>query len=118
MAASLGEFLKSLEAEGELVRVKSPVNPKLEIAEICDRVVKTPAAPGHQEPERSPAASLGGKALLFESVQGSDIPVTINTFGSYCRVNKALGSANLAELADRLEALVKPEMPTTLIEKM
>jgi 4-hydroxy-3-polyprenylbenzoate decarboxylase len=118
MAASLGEFLKSLEAEGELVRVKSPVNPKLEIAEICDRVVKTPAAHGHQEPDRSPAASLGGKALLFESVQGSDIPVATNTFGSYHRVNKALGSANLADLAARIEQLVKPEVPTTLLEKM
>src|ERR1700733_15865137 len=116
MAASLGEFLKSLEAESELLRVKSPVNPKLEIAEICDRVVKPPAAHGHQDPDRSPAAALGGKALLFESVQGSDIPVATNTFGSYHRVNKALGSANLADLAARIEQLVKPEVPPTLLE--
>jgi len=115
---TLADFLKSLESEGELSRVKATVDPKLEIAAVCDRVVKTSAPHGHQEPDRSPAASLGGKALLFESVKGSDIPVAINTFGSYYRVNKALGSANFAELAQRLEALVKPEMPVTLVEKM
>jgi 4-hydroxy-3-polyprenylbenzoate decarboxylase len=118
VSPTLADFIKALEADGELTRVKASVNPKLEIAEICDRVVKTPAPHGHQEPDRSPAASLGGKALLFENVQGSDIPLAINTFGSYYRVNKAFGSANLSELADRLQALVKPEMPTTLIEKM
>jgi len=117
-AQTLGEFLKLLETDGELIRVKAPVSPRLEIAEICDRVSKMPAPHGHKEPDRSPAAALGGKALLFESVQGSDIPVAINTFGSYHRVNKALGSETLAELADRLEQLVKPEMPTTLMEKM
>jgi 4-hydroxy-3-polyprenylbenzoate decarboxylase len=117
-AANLSEFLKMLDAEGELLRVKASVNPKLEISEICDRIGKTPPPHGHQEPDRAPAASLGGKAILFESVQGSDIPVAINTFGSYWRVNKALGSSSLAELAERIQQLIKPEMPTTLMEKM
>jgi 4-hydroxy-3-polyprenylbenzoate decarboxylase len=115
---TLSDFLKHLESEGELTRVKASVNPKLEIAEIADRVSKSPALHGHQEPDRSPGASLGGKALLFESIQNSDMPVAINTFGSYWRVNKALGSANFAELADRIQQLIKPEMPVTLIEKM
>jgi 4-hydroxy-3-polyprenylbenzoate decarboxylase len=118
MAATLSDFLKLLEADGELARVKAPVNPKLEIAEICDRVSKTPSPHGHKEPDRTPAAALGGKALLFESVQGSDIPVAINTFGSYYRVNKALGSNTLTELAEGIQQLLKPELPTTLMEKM
>jgi len=117
-SATLSDFLKSLESAGELTRVKAKVDPKLEIAAICDRVCKMPAPHVHQEPDRAPIASLGGRALLFESVAGSDIPVAINTFGSYWRVNQALGSNNLAELAARLEHLVKPEMPTTLMEKM
>ena len=117
-ASTLGDFLKLLEAEGELSRVKAQVNPKLEISEICDRVSKMPAPHGHKELDRSPAASLGGKALLFENVQGAEMPVSINTFGSYHRVNKALGSENLADLADRIQQLIKPEMPTTLMEKM
>ncbi len=62
---------------------------------------------------------LGGKrSLLFENVEGSDIPVAINSFGSYHRVCKALGTTTLNELADRVQQLVKPEIPTTLMDKM
>jgi 4-hydroxy-3-polyprenylbenzoate decarboxylase len=117
-AASFSDFIQQLDREGELFRVKSRVNPVLEIAEICDRVCKTPAPHGHNERDRNPAAVLGGKALLFENIEGSDIPVAINTFGSYWRVNQALGTDSLDALADRVQQLVKPEIPTTLIEKM
>jgi len=79
---------------------------------------EAPAPHGHNELDRSAAANLGGKALLFENVEGSDIPVAINTFGSYWRVNKALGTASLATLAERVQQLVKPEIPSTLLEKM
>ena len=115
---TLSDFLQQLDREGELARVKARVNPVLEVAEVCDRVCKTPAPHGHNERDRNPAAALGGKALLFENVDGSDIPVAINTFGSYYRINKALGSESLDALADRVQQLVKPEIPTTLIEKM
>ena len=66
----------------------------------------------------TPAESWAAKPCLFENVEGSDIPVAINTFGSYWRVNKALGTDNLEALAARVQQLVKPEIPTTLIEKM
>jgi 4-hydroxy-3-polyprenylbenzoate decarboxylase len=104
--ADLRRFLKLLESEGELTCASNPRSiPSSKSAEIADRISKTPAPHGHSEPDRSPAAALGGKALLFESVAGSDIPVAINTFGSYWRVNQALGSANsLQELADRIAA--------------
>src|ERR1700722_14676862 len=115
---TFSDFLKLLEREGELARVSARVDPKLEIAAICERVCKTAAPHAHQEMDRPPAAALGGKALLFENVAGSDIPVAINTFGSYWRINQALGSENLSALADRVQALVKPEIPTTLMEKM
>jgi len=116
--ATFADFLNLLEREGELARVKARVDPRLEISAICDRVCKTPAPHGHLEVDKSAAANLGGKALLFENVQGSDIPVAINTFGSYWRINQALGTKSLSELADRVAALVKPEIPTTLLEKM
>ncbi len=118
---NLQDFLQQLEREGELARVKTRVNPVLEIAEVCDRVCKAPAPHGHKERDRNPAAALGGRALLFENVEGqgaSGIPVAINTFGSYHRINKALGSESLDGLAERVQQLVKPEIPTTLIEKM
>jgi 4-hydroxy-3-polyprenylbenzoate decarboxylase len=117
-AATLSDFLAFLERENELARVKARVSPLLEISEITDRVCKSPAAHGHRERDKSPAANLGGKALLFENVEGSDIPVAMNTFGSYWRVNQALGSQSLDELADRVQQLVKPEIPTTLLDKM
>jgi len=116
--ATFGEFLSFLEKNGELSRIKTKVSPKLEISEICDRVCKMPAPHGHQERDRSPAANLGGKALLFENVEGAQMPVAINTFGSYWRVNQALGTENLESLAARVQQLVKPEIPTTLMEKM
>jgi 4-hydroxy-3-polyprenylbenzoate decarboxylase len=117
-AATLSDFLGELESQGELARVKAKVSPVLEIAQIADRMSKSPAPHGHQELDRTPAGALGGKALLFENVEGSDIPVAINTFGSYWRVNRALGTENLEALAARVQQLVKPDIPTTLLEKM
>jgi 4-hydroxy-3-polyprenylbenzoate decarboxylase len=115
---TFSDFLDLLQKAGELTRVTTNVSPILEIAAITDRVCKTPAPHGHTERDKSPAAALGGRALLFENVQGSDIPVAINTFGSYWRINQALGTDNLDALADRVQQLVKPEIPTTLMEKM
>src|SRR5688500_11417466 len=72
---TLSHFIDLLEKNGELARVKAKVSPVLEIAEIADRVSKSPAPHAHNELDRSPAARLGGRALLFENVEGSDIPV-------------------------------------------
>ncbi|HXE52812.1 MAG TPA: menaquinone biosynthesis decarboxylase [Tepidisphaeraceae bacterium] len=115
---TLSDFLAELDRQGELARVRARVSPILEIAAISERMSKSPAPHGHTELDRSPAANLGGKALLFENVEGSDIPVAINTFGSYFRINKALGTENLNALAERVQQLVKPEIPTTLMDKM
>ncbi|HLZ10690.1 MAG TPA: UbiD family decarboxylase, partial [Chloroflexota bacterium] len=117
-AETLRDFIADLDQHGELARVKSKVSPILEIAAIADRMSKSKSPHGHDELDRSPAANLGGKALLFENAEGSDIPVAINTFGSYWRVNRALGTDNLSALAERVGQLVKPEIPTTLMEKM
>jgi 4-hydroxy-3-polyprenylbenzoate decarboxylase len=116
--ATLRDFIQHLDKHGELARVKTCVSGRLEIAEVCDRVCKTPAQHGHNELDKHPAGKLGGRALLFENVEGSDIPVAINTFGSYWRVNQAFGTENLEQLAARVQQMVKPEMPTTFIEKM
>ena len=60
---SLREFVDRLENENELIRINDQVSPILEITEITDRVSKQPE---------------GGKALLFENIEGSNIPVLIN----------------------------------------
>jgi 4-hydroxy-3-polyprenylbenzoate decarboxylase len=95
-----------------------PVDWKLEIGAIADRSAKLPAPHPHSERDKHIHANSGGKALLFERVKDSSIPVAINTFGSYWRVCQALGCQSLDELADRVQALIKPEVPTGLLDKM
>lgn len=128
------DFVRALEAAGELVRVRARVSPVLEITEIADRQSKSPAPnlPADKTRAIDPRFHpLGGRALLFENVEGSDIPVLINQFGSYRRMEMALGCndagrgveaghtpGGLEALADRLGKLVKPEPPPTLLAKL
>jgi 4-hydroxy-3-polyprenylbenzoate decarboxylase len=100
--ASLKEFIDRLELEGELIRIKESVSPILEIAEITDRISKK---------------SGGGKALLFENVEGSSMPVLINAFGSTKRMNLALGVHNIEDIPKRIERYIKIPPPTTLLDK-
>ena len=99
---SLKEFIARLESEGELVRITQPVSPILEIAEITDRVSKSPG---------------GGKALLFDNVEGSAMPVLINAFGSWRRIQMALGVSNLEKIAREIERFIKIAPPATLLDK-
>ena len=96
MYPTLRDYLDALEKAGELHRVKAKVSPFLEVTQIADRVSKS-AAP-HTSPHAKKTdprhAHLGGKALLFENVEGSAIPLVINAFGSYHRMEMALGVAD------------------------
>src|ERR1700730_2562679 len=98
---SLAEFLGELEAEGDLVRIKTEVDPILEISEITDRVSKA-----------------HGPALLFEKVRGSRFPLAINVLGSERRMARALGVKDLEEMADRIAELIKPEVPDSFLGKL
>lgn len=86
---NLQHFIDVLEREGELLRITSYVNPKLEIAEITDRISKTAG---------------GGKALLFQNT-GYDFPVLMNAYGSERRMCLALGVKNLDDVAKEIETL-------------
>ncbi len=122
MYRSLGDFLDALDRAGELVRIAAPVSPLLEITEIADRVSRL-AAPSVGVTGRivdPDHAALGGPALLFENVQGGEsrIPVAINLFGSYQRMEMALGChdeghtpGGFEAIADRIASLVRPEPP-------
>ena len=83
------EFIDALDRAGELLRIKSYVNPKLEIAEITDRISKS---------------GNGGKALLFENT-GYDFPVLMNAYGSERRMCMALGVQELDDVARDIEQL-------------
>lgn len=117
--ADLQQFLHELDRRGQLRRVACEVDPLLEVSAIADRVSKSPAV-GKQPPPRTDPihGTCGGAALRFDNVQGSSIPLVINVFGSYERMGLALGVDDLETLADRVRQLVKPEIPTTLLEKM
>jgi len=99
----LNAFLNKIENSGQLVRISVPVDPELEITEIADRVMKSPD---------------GGKALLFEKVKGSELPVLINTLGSRQRMCLALGVQDFSEIAQRIKVMLKPEAPTGLMDKL
>lgn len=117
------EFVAALERAGELKRIAARVSPLLEITALADRESRS-AAPGlPSEPTRRTDprfGHLGGHALLCENVEGSDIPVLINQFGSYRRMEMALGcgAGGLEGLAARLGQLIKPEPPPTLLAKL
>jgi 4-hydroxy-3-polyprenylbenzoate decarboxylase len=46
------------------------------------------------------------------------MPVLVNAFGSYARMELALGCDSLPELADRVRQMIKPQMPGTLLGKV
>ena len=96
----LRDFLSQLEARGELKRIAVEVDPRLEMTEICDRVLKA-----------------RGPALLFEKPKGHTIPVLGNLFGTPLRVALGMGEESvdaLRELGKLLASLKAPEPPTGL----
>jgi 4-hydroxy-3-polyprenylbenzoate decarboxylase len=100
----LREFIAALENAGELTRIKVPVSAELEIAEITDRVSKS--------------GEKLSQALLFENVNGFDMPVLINAFGSDKRIRLALGVSELDDIGHRIRKLLKPKMPESLVDKL
>jgi 4-hydroxy-3-polyprenylbenzoate decarboxylase len=98
--ADLRGFLSQLEGRGELKRIRAEVSPRLEMTEICDRVLRA-----------------GGPALLFERPKGYDLPVLGNLFGTVKRIAAAMGVEDpsaLREVGRMLALLREPEPPKGL----
>ncbi|QDU33617.1 3-octaprenyl-4-hydroxybenzoate carboxy-lyase [Poriferisphaera corsica] len=118
----LQQFIAALESEGELHRISATVSPHLEVTEITDRVSKSPAHKKsiHAKSFDPHHAHLGGKALYFENIESSKHPLLINAYGSYRRLELALGCADigLQGLADKIDQLLKPVPPSGLMDKM
>ena len=96
----LRDFIDQLEKQGELKRISMPVDPKLEMTEICDRTLRA-----------------GGPALLFENPVGSNVPVLANLFGTPKRVAMGMGESSveaLREVGKLLAFLKEPEPPKGL----
>jgi len=104
----LREWIAALERAGELKRIRTEVDPVLEIAEITDRVSKG----------RDSQGRTGGPALLFENPKGSKVPVLINQFGSERRMRMALEVDSLDEVADRIRQFMEVKSPQGLLDKI
>jgi len=106
----LREWIAALDKAGELKRITAEVDPILEVTEITDRVSKWGPKSG-----RGP----GGPALLFEKVKGHPgHKIFINQFGSERRMNLALGSKSLDDIAGRIHELMAMKAPHGLMEKI
>jgi 4-hydroxy-3-polyprenylbenzoate decarboxylase len=92
----LRDFVSQLEALGELKRISAEISPRLEMTEICSRVLKA-----------------GGPAILFEHPAGNGIPVLANLFGTPRRVALGMGADSVESLRDvgRLLAFLKEPDP-------
>ena len=96
----LRDFLDQLEKRGELKRVTHPIDPYLEMTEICDRLLKQ-----------------AGPAVLFEHPKNCSIPVLGNLFGTPDRVALGMGqesTAALREVGKLLAYLKEPDPPKGL----
>jgi len=99
----LRDFIAHLESTGQLIRVKEPVSPVLEMTEFCDRLLKR-----------------GGPAVLFENVPGYSMPVLGNLFGTPERVALGMGiegsdwRQRLRDIGKTLSYLKEPEPPKNL----
>lgn len=93
----LRDFIGQLEQSGRLKRIAAEVDPRLEMTEIGDRVLRA-----------------GGPALLFENPKGYRIPVLANLFGTPERVALGMGEdsvAALREVGKLLAFLKEPDPP-------
>ena len=90
----LQDFIRALERDKDLVRVKAPVDPHLEVTGIVTRVLRDK-----------------GPALLFENPTRGRLPLLINAFGTQRRMARALGVDDLDEIGNRIADLLKPELP-------
>src|SRR6059036_2394715 len=105
---NLREFIDAIDRIGELVRVSHPVRARLEVAEIADRVMKSPG---------------GGPALLFDHIlledgRRSPQPVAINLFGSMRRMCLALGTESLDDIGGRISEMLNLKVPEGLFGKL
>ena len=96
----LRDFIAQLEQSGQLKRIGVEIDPRLEMTEIADRVLKA-----------------GGPALLFEKPKGYGMPVLANLFGTPERVAQGMGQSSLKglrELGELLAYLKEPQPPKGL----
>ena len=90
---SLQDFIKYLDLNGELIRIRAEVDARLEVTEISIRALKE-----------------GMPALLFENVKGAKFPLAMNVLASDKRIELAL-SKHPDRLGEELITFMEEAMP-------
>ena len=90
---SLQDFIKYLDSNGELIRIKAEVDARLEVTEISIRALKE-----------------GMPALLFENVKSAKFPLAMNVLASDKRIELALGK-HPDQLGEELITFMEDAMP-------
>ena len=99
---NLQSVIKDFEEKGQLVRIKEPLSPKLEMTEqVTDRVVKK-----------------GVQALLFENPKGYDIPVLTNLYGVMERIRSIFNIQELDDLGAGFVRFLEMAPPKGWVEKL
>jgi 4-hydroxy-3-polyprenylbenzoate decarboxylase len=116
----LRDWIAALDRAGELKKIRTEVDPILEIAEITDRVSKKPVGGRVSDPARpGEARQPGGPALLFQNIKGHPgAQVLINQFGSARRMNLALEVDKLNQIADRIRQFLDVKSPQGFLDKV
>ena len=105
----LRDWIAALDRAGELKKIRTEVDPILEITEITDRVSKSKDKNGNP----------GGPALLFQNVKGhSGSQVLINQFGSARRMNLSLEVDSLDQIAERIRSFMDVKSPQGFLDKI
>lgn len=95
------DFIKELEKNNELKRIKIEVDSNLEIAEIIRRQMYS-----------------NGQAILFENVKGYEMPVLANAFGSMKRLEIGLEMTDFTEIGQRIVDMTKMNIPSGFLNKI
>ncbi len=95
--SDLRSFLKQLEKDGDLISIREPLSPKLEISAALRRFD-------------------AGKAIVFEKVDGCDTLVVGGVCGTRGRILKALG-IEAKDLYPRLQRAIKNPAKCEVVKK-
>jgi len=96
--SGFSDFLKGLEGVDQLVKIRKSVNPKFELAGIVSKLDK-------------------GKAVLFESVKGSNIKVAANVLGTRHRIALSINAKNENMIQERINEAIRNKPEITNIER-
>ena len=97
----LNDYIEALEDSNQLRRVKNKVSVDLELAEILRRSMYG-----------------NGPAIMFENVEGYNMRVLGNAFGTMDRMKLALDTDNFEDIGERIVGLSKMELPTSVLDKI